>query len=213
MDSPRIYLYKVTFEEVPNWYWGIHKEKRFGETYLGSPKTHKWVWDFYTPEIQILQLFPYNEEGWLEAHNVEERVIKPDLNNPLCLNEACGAKVSLAACSLGGKRISLQQQSENGKKGAAILNSEKDEKGRSINALKGAMKAIEMGVGLAFLTMEQRVKAGEKGGKIGGKKAATTLYMDPDHPELGAQNAGNLVRMQRKRNFPSGPGNRVKVVK
>jgi hypothetical protein len=213
MNSPRIYLYKVTFEEVPHWYWGIHKEKKFGETYLGSPTTHRWMWDFYTPEIEILQLFPFNEEGWSEAHDVEERVIKPDLDNSLCLNEACGGKISLTARSLGGKKISLQQQSENGKKGAVVLNLQKDERGRSINALKGAMRAKEMGVGLAFLTMEQRVKAGKKGGRIGGKKAATTLYVDPNHPELGAQNAGNLVKMQRKRNLPSGPENRVKVTK
>jgi hypothetical protein len=46
----RIYTYKITFEEVPYYYWGSHKEKRYNEYYMGSPVTHKWCWDFYTPK-------------------------------------------------------------------------------------------------------------------------------------------------------------------
>jgi hypothetical protein len=94
--QPRIYTYKITFEEVPYWYWGVHKEKKFGELYLGSPVTHKWMWEFYTPRIQILEFFANTDEGWKEATEVELRLIRPDLNSPLCLNEACGGKTSLA---------------------------------------------------------------------------------------------------------------------
>jgi hypothetical protein len=48
--QPRIYVYKITFLEVPYYYYGVHKEKYFNEEYWGSPVTHKWVWDFYTPK-------------------------------------------------------------------------------------------------------------------------------------------------------------------
>jgi hypothetical protein len=101
--EPRIYTYKITFEEIPHWYWGVHKEQEFGEEYWGSPTTNAWVWEFYTPCIQILELFPYTDDGWREANKVEDRLIKPDVNNPLCLNENYGGFFSLAALSKGGK--------------------------------------------------------------------------------------------------------------
>ena len=106
-NQPRIYLYKVTFEEIPDWYWGIHKEKVFGEVYLGTPRTHKWKWEFYTPELQILQLFPFTEEGWKSAAKVESQCIKPDLEKPLCLNEHCGGQISLEARRRGGLTAGL----------------------------------------------------------------------------------------------------------
>jgi hypothetical protein len=101
--QPRIYIYKVTFEDMPFWYWGVHKENVYGEIYLGSPKTNRQYWDFYTPQIQILQCFPYTEQGWKEAQLLEKRLIKPDLNNPLCLNEGCGCLLSYDSTSKGGK--------------------------------------------------------------------------------------------------------------
>jgi hypothetical protein len=100
--QPRIYTYKVTFEEIPHWYWGVHKEKKFGELYLGSPTTNKWFWSFYTPKIQILELFPYTDSGWTQARLVEQRLIRPDLNNPLCLNERCGGTVSIEVARKSG---------------------------------------------------------------------------------------------------------------
>jgi hypothetical protein len=127
--QPRIYTYKITFEEVPYWYWGVHKEKKFGELYLGSPVTHRWMWDFYTPEVQILELFPYTEEGWKEANLVEYRLIWPDLNNLLCLNEHCGGTTSYEGCSKGGR------------KAFNMLNAEKDEEGKSVFARQASRKA------------------------------------------------------------------------
>lgn len=101
--QPRIYTYKITFEETPNWYWGVHKEKRYNDGYMGSPVTHKWMWEFYTPKIQILELFPFTEEGWESALLLEERLIRPDLNNALCLNESIGLKGSLKSREKGRK--------------------------------------------------------------------------------------------------------------
>ena len=101
--DPRIYTYKITFDEIPDWYWGVHKEDVWGDTYMGSPLTHSWKWDFYTPRKQILEVFEYSSEGWEEANKVEDRLIRPDLNNPLCLNEACGFGYSIESRRKGGQ--------------------------------------------------------------------------------------------------------------
>jgi len=93
----------VTFEEIPDWYWGVHKEEKYGEPYLGSPKTHKWKWEFYTPHLQICEFFPYTDEGWTQARKIEDSCILPDLNNPLCLNEHVGGLMSLETSRKGGK--------------------------------------------------------------------------------------------------------------
>lgn len=106
--DPRIYTYKVTFEEIPHWYWGVHKESRFGETYLGSPCTHKWMWGFYTPKVQILEFF----EDWDTARDVETRLIRPDLNNPLCLNENCGGFRSLETAKRAGRIGGVNRSAE-----------------------------------------------------------------------------------------------------
>jgi hypothetical protein len=64
----------------------------------------------------------------VQAQNVENQFIKPDLNNPLCLNEHYGSVVSLEAMSRGGKR--------GAKRTCEIIHAEKDELGRSVHALK-----------------------------------------------------------------------------
>ena len=98
---------------------------------MGSPKTHAWKWDTYTPYLEVCEVFPYTDEGWEEACKVEKRCIKPDLNNPLCLNENAGGFMSLNACRVGGT-ISAKRSHE-----------EKDEFGRSITAVKGGKAAQE----------------------------------------------------------------------
>ena len=105
-QSPRIYIYKITFEEVLYYYYGVHKEKTFNDYYMGSPVTHKWVWDFYTPKKQILEVFPYTDEGWLEAQKVETRLIKPFYNtDKWCLNENVGGSISLKISRDTGKKV------------------------------------------------------------------------------------------------------------
>jgi hypothetical protein len=189
-QSPRIYIYKITFEEVLYYYYGVHKEKRFNDYYMGSPVTHKWVWDFYTPKKQILQFFDFTGEGWLEAQEVETRLIRPFYNtDKWCLNEHCGARISLKVLRETGKkmgkingkmhkenrtgffRLSAEQRIENGKKRG---NERKIEKsgvcGRSKEKMsedgkRGGQKAKELEVGVHSLTLEQKKEAGRKGGK------------------------------------------------
>lgn len=122
--KPRIYTYKITFKEVPHWYWGVHKEQKFGETYLGSPCTHAWMWNFYTPQVQILEFF----DTWEEARDVETRLIRPDLNNKLCLNEACGGFVSVEVAKRAGKIGGINRSAEklpNGKSRNAVETGQK----------------------------------------------------------------------------------------
>ena len=102
--SPRIYIYKITFEEVPYYYYGVHKEKRYNEYYMGSPVTNKWCWELYTPKKQILEIFEFSDEGWLEAQKIEDRLIKPVLNEKLCLNESCGRIFSIKVSIENGKK-------------------------------------------------------------------------------------------------------------
>lgn len=84
--TPRIYTYKITFEEVPFYYYGSKKEKVFNEQYLGSPKTNRWYWNTYTPKKQILEIFDYTDEGYRQCREIEYRLIKHSINDPLCLN-------------------------------------------------------------------------------------------------------------------------------
>ena len=78
------YTYRVTFPGFKWYYYGYHKNN--WKPYSGSPVTHKWVWEFYDFEVQILEWF----ETRKQAIDVEKRLIKPFLNDPWCLNEHCG---------------------------------------------------------------------------------------------------------------------------
>lgn len=152
IESPRIYTYKITFKDTPYYYYGVHKEKRFNEEYLGSPSTNKWCWDLYEAERQILEVFEYSDEGWIYANKVEQRLILPVFNNdPNCLNECCAGVCSLEVRRRTGKK--------NGKKNY--------ERGIGIHALTKeqkaeiAKKAYNEGKGLASLTKEQLSEIGK----------------------------------------------------
>ena len=150
-QSPRIYIYKITFEEVLYYYYGVHKEERYNEYYMGSPISHKWIWEFYTPKKQILEIFDFTNEGWLEAQEIEKRLIRPFFNtDEWCLNENCGGIISLDILKENGKRVS--------------------EKYSSLNGIKNGNRAKELGIGIHGRTKEQMTEDGKKGGKIVGTK-------------------------------------------
>jgi hypothetical protein len=197
MTTPRIYTYKVTFEEIPYWYWGVHKEKKFGERYSGSPVTHKWVWEFYSPVVQILELFPNTSEGWVEAQKVEKRLIKPDLNNPFCLNEGCNGFFSLDASSRGGKKGGAETHKEKDEFGRSVrgvkyaerLHSQKDEFGRSVVAMRTLEKLHSDKDDLGRSTVSVRAmekvhaKKDEFGRSVVAVKAGESAHKEKD--ELG----------------------------
>jgi len=187
-------VYKITFLEVPHYYYGIHKEKIFNEEYWGSPVTHKKYWDLYTPQKEILEVFEFSDIGWKIAHIKEEEYIKPVYNtDPYCLNEHCGGKISLSVLKEAGKKggkksaeiivknklgihgWSKEQFIENGKKRGnnsyknrlGIFSLSKEQK--SEIGKKGAESCKKSGKGIYALTKEQKSEGGKKGGKIGGK--------------------------------------------
>lgn len=187
-QSPRIYTYKITFLEVPYYYYGVHKEKKFDEKYFGTPVSHKWCWEIYTPKKQILQLFDFTDEGWLEAQEVEKRLIKPVFNtDKWCLNEHCGGKFSLELCRKNGELIykmgvgiySITTEERKSRKlGIFSLTREQlsETAKKTYNEGKGCCalstkeriergrKNYEMKVGIHALTPEETLKNAKKGG-------------------------------------------------
>jgi hypothetical protein len=146
--SPRIYTYKITFEEVPYYYYGVHKEKKFDEYYMGSPYTNKWCWEFYTPKKQILQFFDFTDEGWIESQEVEKQLIKPFYNtDKWCLNENCGGNFSLKISRETGEKykklgigvcgMTYEQRKANGLKSSKWQ--KENNKGVKINLNPGDM--------------------------------------------------------------------------
>ncbi len=189
-QSPRIYLYKITFEEVPYYYYGVHKEKYFNDDYWGSPKTNKWCWELYTPKKQILEIFEFNDEGWLEANKVEERLIKPFYNtDKWCLNENCGGMVSLdVKREVGRMNYELKKGFFNYSKEERI---EVSRNAGKVGGKKGGQRTKELKVGFFAMSEEEKYQARSKGGKtgIGGRKAK----------ELGVGICG-LTKEQRREN-------------
>ena len=172
-QSPRIYTYKITFEEVPYYYYGVKKEKVFDEEYWGSPVANKWCWELYTPKKQILEVFDYTDEGWLEAQEVEKRLIQPVFNtDKWCLNESCGGKISLNVLretgkkygSIGGKIVGKNHYQN--KTGFFSITPEQ----RKEASKKAAETNKKNKTGIFGITPEERSEISKKSGKIGGRK-------------------------------------------
>jgi hypothetical protein len=221
-QSPRIYIYKITFEEVLYYYYGVHKEKKFDEYYMGSPITHKWIWDFYTPKKQILEVFPFTDEGWLEAQKVETRLIRPFYNiDKWCLNEHCGGLFSLKVSSEVGKKSSqknkelgvgifsmtAEELSEAGKKGGAIGGKISYERGVGIHAqtLEEKRKIVknshktqkELGISFWGLTLEERRENQKKADKTN-KNKGVGIYAIPKEERIKTgKKSGKIVSSQK----------------
>jgi hypothetical protein len=184
--KPRIYTYKIVFDEIPDWYWGVHKEVKHGEEYFGSPVTHAWKWEFYTPRKQILEEFDFSEEGWQAAQTVEKRLILPDLHNPLCLNEGCGGLRSLRICKEGGRKGGLKTASIEGhmyKAGVAsgkVWTEAKREASRQ-NAKKAHQSQKDRGIqiyGPGYEYFRRKGRLNRWGVKIDGKKVPAKMLSE-----------------------------------
>jgi len=223
-QSPRIYLYKITFEEVPYYYYGIHKEKYFNETYWGSPKANKWCWKFYTTKKQILQFFDFTDEGWLKANEVEQRIIRPIYNtDKWCLNENCGGVSSLKFASMGGTKskelglgvhgLSFEQRSINGKIGGKIVKENKlgflsKTKQEMIEHAKKTLtksvckkagkKAHELGLGVHGLTKEQRTENGKKGAQKTKELGVGIFALTPEQIKENSKKGGLVSGKKQK---------------
>jgi|694.fasta_scaffold25436_3 hypothetical protein len=217
--KPCIYTYKITFEEVPYYYYGSKKEKYYNQEYWGSPKTNKWGWELYTPKKQILEIFDYSDEGYEKCRKVEDRLIKPVLNDPWCLNEGCGGNFSLDTKRKNGFN------SLNLKKGIYGITEEEKQKarkksGEKVKKLKkgifarnknqkildgrsGGYKVKDLKIGYFDRTKEQMREDGIKGANItNSKKYKCTI-------SNFISTAGPLTRYQKKRGID--PANRIQI--
>ena len=167
---PRIYTYKITFIDTPYYYYGVHKEKRFNEYYMGSPKTHKWCWELYEPKKQILELFEYSDEGWLKAQEIEKQLIKPFYNtDKWCLNENCGGMISLQINRDTAKKVG----EDNRRLSRGIFGMSEEEKfiQRSNAGKISGNLTKERGIGIFGMSEEEKEQRNKMAGKLGGKKA------------------------------------------
>ncbi len=200
---PRIYTYKITFIDAPYYYYGVHKEKRFNEYYMGSPKTHKWCWELYEPEKQILEFFEFSDEGYTKAQEIEKQLIKPFFNtDKWCLNENVGGVLSKKICSKGGKiggKNAWKTQNKNKKGGFYDITKEE----RILNGKIGGLiigpitgkNNKELKRGYCGRNKEQMSIDGRKGGIATNKqkwKCLVTGFIS---------NPGNLSRYQKKKNI------------
>lgn len=226
-----IYLYKVTFEETKDFYWGIHLQRKENDGYMGSPVTHAWKWEHFTPKLDILHYFEPTEEGWNEACAVEERVIRPDLNRPECLNEHVGGRPSLEAMKRGQRKgnetnkknktgihgLSKEQRVEHGRKGGKL----------STGASKGGKVSHQEQAKNPEAYSQKQAKAGKVGGTVGGKKntqaqrEARKRNGDVSAAKTNSQlyrclitgkvtTAGALANYQKKQGIPAHMKERVK---
>lgn len=101
-QNRKSYIYLILFYDG-SFYYRVRKCPRgrspWKDTkYNGSPVTHQEKWN-NTPFIKfIIEVF----DNWEEALKREVELIKPNLNNPFCLNENAGGILSIEACRLGG---------------------------------------------------------------------------------------------------------------
>ena len=183
-------MYKITFEEVPYYYYGVHKEKYFNEEYFGSPITHKWCWEFYTPKKQILEFF----NCWEEAQEVEKRLIKPFYNtDKWCLNENIGGVLSLEVYRKGGKKVK--------ELGIGIFGRTKREKIE--HASKNGKLSYELGIGIHGRSKEKMSEDAKKAAKVINSQKWMCLETK------FVSTFGPLTRYQRKRNIDT--SKRVRV--
>jgi hypothetical protein len=191
-NSPRIYVYKITFYEVLHYYYGVHKEKFFDEYYMGSPKTHKDFWELYTPKKEYIEFFEYSDEGYTEARIFEDSLIAPVLNDEFCLNEHYGGFYSLETSRKVGKMTyergigihgrSKEKRVEDARnagqkcfeKKAGIHGLSKEE--RIEHSIKNGKITRDRGVGVCGQSKEKMSENGKKGGPIGGKIGGPRAY-------------------------------------
>ncbi len=82
---------------------------------------------------------------------------------------------------------------------------------KAVDEKLGMFKDLEKSVKKAHEVMKERKTGIYTGDGKMSRKAGLTLFEDPDHPELGQHNAGNLVQKQKARGLPHGKQNRRRV--
>ena len=238
--SPRIYIYKITFDEVLYYYYGVHKEKRFNEDYWGSPVANKWCWELYTPKKQILELFDYSDEGWLDANLVENRLIRSFFNtDKWCLNENCGGIMSLKILREKNGKFIKEWMKENGNPGPEALkkylqeNPDHQSKCGKLLYIKNpnhfekslgkylhenpdhqsvsGKKCFEKNPNHFEETLGRYIQENPDHQRNAAIKSSQSKWMDINHPELGIHHFNKLIGMQRRNGLPYSRETRIRV--
>jgi len=177
------YIYRVTFPGMPWYYYGVHTDN--GKPYYGSPTTHKWVWETYECEVTIL--FWY--ETRKEAEDAEKRVIMYCLNDPLCLNEACGGQPSDEARRRGGvkggENRPLEVKRANGKKSQEVHKSQGTGVYDPEHQKKAAQRSAEVYGGFRSLPSDERMSNSVRANEI--QKEKGTGRYNSEHQRRIAQ--------------------------
>jgi len=82
-----------------------------------------------------------------------------------------------------------------------------DPEKRRQTARETALRLEAEGRGLGAIPYEVRAARASKVAQ----KVCASKWIDPEHPELGIHNPGNLAKLQRKHGYPSGKGTRIRV--
>ncbi len=98
-------------------------------------------------------------------------------------------------------------QTPEAQKRLAEARSKVDPVKRRLLARERGLKLEAEGRGLGSIPYEIRAARSS----VNGKKVCASKWMDPDHPELGVHNPGNLVKLQKRLGLPDGKENRKKV--
>jgi len=204
---PRIYVYKITFLEVPHYYYGVHLEKKYNEYYMGSPKTNKDFWEFYTPMKEIIKEFPLTDDAWIEAQIFEDELIEPVYNtDPLCLNAHCGGKISLKARRDSGRRLYEQRGGMHGRtKEQIVENARKAGRlgGLKTKENKSGFFAItqeerrERKIGFFSIPLEKRKENGKRGGQKTYENGSGIFKMTPEQKSERSRKNGKKTSSQK----------------
>jgi hypothetical protein len=167
------YTYRINFVDG-YYYYGKRLLKRnnpLTDGYYGTPITHKekWCTTMFWKEI-------INEyDDWIECSKSEIELIRPVLNDPMCLNENCGGYSSLKILKENGKRAGTIQPLEvkraNGYKardqklGMFAMSPEE----RTEVSKQAGLDQLERKVGIHTQSIEDRKRMGEycRDNKIG----------------------------------------------
>jgi len=186
-NQPRVYTYKITFEEVPYYYYGSHKEKIFDEEYWGSPITNKWCWELYTPKKQILELFEYTDEEYIKCQEVEGRLIKPVYNtDKWCLNANCLGVFSIEQKRKAGKIGGEIAGKENGRKSGKKMFEEKrgcfslSPKKRSELSREIGLRHKENKTAIFSIPLEERIENSRKAGLLTKERGNGIFNISPE---------------------------------
>jgi len=177
--------------------------------YVCSPSMHMWGW--------------HNGEEFIEWANEGGRK-----GGKTAAEKGVGAH-SPGMASKGGKKGGINGGSKGGKRAAELGVGAHAPGMQSKGGIKGGAKIVELGLGIHAPEMRgvggkkaavlgvgahapgMRSKGGRKGGKIGAKTTNSQKWIDPDRPELGEHSAPTLAQMQKRRGYPHGKENRVRV--